>query len=77
MMNVFGWIFSGVFLLFAALAVVIGLVRGKKYKWTYSLARLTVVILSVICSVLLSKWLSSVLSKWIYSLIPESPPDVS
>ena len=72
MMNVFGWIFSGVFLLFAALAVLIGLMRGKKYKWTYSLARLTVVILSVICSVLLSKWLSSVLSKLIYSLIPES-----
>ena len=67
-MNMFGWIFSGVFLFFAALAVLVGALKGKKYTWMYSVSRLIVVVLSVILSVLIAKLASSLIAGALYGL---------
>ena len=55
----YGIIFSAVFCFFAGLAILFGALKGRKYKWQYSLSRLIVVIISVIASAILASVISN------------------
>ena len=68
-MNIYGWILSGVFLLFSALVIFLGVLKGRKYTWMYSVARLIVLVLSVVCSVLVAKLISSLLSDVLFNVL--------
>lgn len=67
-MNMFGWIFSGVFLFFAALVILTGALKGRKYTWMYSVSRLIVVVLSVVVSVLIAKLVASLVGGLLYGV---------
>ena len=60
-MNFFGLISSAIFLFGVGLAVLIGIMRGRKYKWEYSLARIIGVVVSAILSALLATVLANLL----------------
>ena len=53
-MNLVAVIVSMVFLVAVGLAGLIGALRGRKYKWEYSLARIIGVILSAVISAILA-----------------------
>ena len=53
-MNLFALIVSAVFLIAVGLAVLVGALHGRKYKWEYSLGRIVGVILSAVIAAILS-----------------------
>ena len=55
----YGIIFSAAFCIAAGLAILCGALKGRKYKWQYSLSRLIVVIISVIASAVLASVISN------------------
>jgi hypothetical protein len=55
----YGIIFSAIFCFFAGLALLTGALKGRKYKWQYSLSRLIVVIISVVASAILASMISN------------------
>lgn len=62
-------IFSiGMFLL-AALAVFLGVLKGKKYTWVYSATRIAVAIVSVFLSVLLARLFAKLIGNALYGVV--------
>ena len=55
----YGIIFSAVFCIAAGLAILCGALKGRKYKWEYSLARLIVAMISVVVSAVLASVISN------------------
>ena len=53
-----GLIISAVYLVFIALAVLVGYSKGKKYVWQYTLTRLIINVLAVIIAVPVTKFVS-------------------
>lgn len=70
----FKLIFSGVFLFFALLFVLCGMLKGRKYKFQYSVSRIIVVALSAVLSMVLSALLSWLLGSVIFNVIEGSLP---
>lgn len=70
----FKLIFSGAFLLFALIFLLIGMLRGRKYKFQYSLSRMITVVLSAVVAMAISAliaWaLGGVLFGVVNSLLP-------
>ena len=65
----FFWIFSGVFLFFALIAAIIGLVKGRKFIWQYSFARLISVIVAAVASMISSSLLCWLVSSLLYKTL--------
>lgn len=55
----YGIIFSAAFCIVAGLAILCGALKGRKYKWQYSLSRLIVVVISVVASAILASVISN------------------
>ena len=49
----FSLIFAGVFFFFALIAALIGLLKGRKYDWRFSLSKLIIVVVSAILTIVL------------------------
>ncbi len=58
-MNLFALIFSLIFLVCAGLAVLVGILFGRKYKWELSLTRIVTVLVSAILAALLASLISN------------------
>lgn len=58
-MNLFALLFSLVFLIGAGLAVLVGILFGRKYKWELSLTRIVVVLVSAVLAALLAALISN------------------
>lgn len=65
----FSWIFFAVFFFFFALAVSVGILKGRKYIWQFSLARLITVVVSLALSLVLAIILSGILGGVVANLI--------
>ncbi len=65
----FGWIFFAVFFFFFALAVAVGILKGRKYVWQFSLARLVTVVVSLALSLVLAILLSGILGGVVANLL--------
>ncbi len=69
-MNLFALIFSLPFLVCAGLAVLVGILFGRKYKWELSLTRIIVVLVSAVLAALLAALISNlVIGKAVTSLV--------
>ena len=55
----YGILFSAAFCIVAGLAILCGALKGRKYKWQYSLSRLIVVVISVVASAILASVISN------------------
>ncbi|MBQ8141255.1 MAG: hypothetical protein IJ038_06155 [Clostridia bacterium] len=65
----FKLIFLAAFLLFALIAALIGMLKGRKYKWQISASRLAIVIVSAIIAMLLAAVVSYLIAMLVFSLI--------
>ncbi|MBO5939009.1 MAG: hypothetical protein J6Q82_05875 [Clostridia bacterium] len=70
-------LFSLVFVIIALLYVLNGMRKGKKYIWSYSLARLIVEIVSAIASAFLSAGISFAIFKAIFATVAEGSGTLS
>jgi hypothetical protein len=52
-------IFSAAFLLVAALVILVGALKGRKYKWQYSLSKLIAAVVAVVISAILASVISN------------------
>lgn len=68
----YGIIFSAVFCIAAGLAILMGALKGRKYKWQYSLARLIVVIISVVASAILASVISNAIIGTVVAMLIDS-----
>ena len=64
----FNLIFSAIFCFFAGLFILFGALKGRKYKWQLSLARIIVVIVSAIASAVLATVISNVAIKFVLNM---------
>ena len=62
-------LFSALFAVMALLALLNGMRKGKKYIWSYSVARLVVAIISAVASAFLSAKLSFFFFRWGFTLL--------
>lgn len=65
----FSVIFSAIFALFAGVALLIGALKGKKYQWQLSVARIIVTILSAVGAALLASLISNAIFGTVLSVI--------
>ena len=68
----FNLIFSAIFCLFAGLFILFGALKGRKYKWQLSLARVIVVLLSAVLSAVLATTLSNLVIKLVLNMAIEN-----
>ena len=65
-----GLIFSAVFFGIVAIAALVGFMKGRKYVWQYSLARLLVSIAAVIIAIPVTKYVAKIIAKEVLNMIP-------
>ena len=65
-----GLIFSAVFFGIVAIAALVGFMKGRKYVWQYSLARLLVSIAAVIIAIPVTKYVAKIIAKNVLAMIP-------
>ncbi len=65
-----GLIFSAVFFGIVAIAALVGFMKGRKYVWQYSLARLLVSITAVIIAIPVTKYVAKIIAKAVLGMIP-------
>ena len=68
-------IFSGLFLLFALVFLLIGMLRGKKYKFQYPLSKLITVSIAAVLAVLASRLLAKLLVSFVAKIVLTSFSD--
>ena len=68
-------IFSIAFFIFAALAVLIGVMKGKKYRWQFSVSKIVLTIMSAIIAMLVSSLLGLGLGKALAGALSSSLVD--
>ena len=74
----FKLIFAGTFLFFALIFLLIGMLKGRKYKFQYSLSRLITVIISAVVAMALSALIASGLGGLLVGIVSSLlPEDVS
>ena len=62
-------IFAGVFFFFALIAALIGLLKGRKYDWRFSLSKLIIVVVSVVLTIVLLVLLAPLAGELVYDLV--------
>ena len=65
----FNLIFTGFFVLIAVIFILTGMLKGRKYKWQFSVSRIVVVVLSTIAATLISALVSWLLGGLVYGAL--------
>jgi hypothetical protein len=64
----FNLIFSAIFCFFAGLFILFGALKGRKYKWHLSLARIIVALISAVAAAMLATFLSNLVIRLVLNL---------
>lgn len=64
----FNLIFSAIFCFFAGLFILFGALKGRKYKWHLSLARIIVALISAVAAAMLATFLSNLVIRFVLNL---------
>ncbi len=68
----FRLIFSAVFIFFALLAALLGMLKGKKRDWICSVSRIVIVVLSAVLAMFASEWISWLIAGFAYGALEKA-----